>query len=158
MVLHVLHENIDLILLNNFTNALQNRCYIRIQWTCVLNSVVLTRQSNPPISQFISLWNEFSSVWSMILCNTDSHLSKHLFTWEQSVSISGSCTSTLFTVVWSASSAFLHVFAFWEMEYDHFCYCKSLFKFCYMWCCAYFDFLNLWFRLIIIPWHYRYFR
>ena len=41
-----------------------------IQWTHVLYSVVITRQSNPPISQFNSLCNEFTSVWSMFVYNT----------------------------------------------------------------------------------------
>ena len=35
-----------------WTNALQNRCYMCIQWTSVLYFVVITWQSNPPISQF----------------------------------------------------------------------------------------------------------
>ena len=33
---------------------MQNRCYMCIQWTRVLCSVVITRQSNPPVSQFNS--------------------------------------------------------------------------------------------------------
>jgi len=37
-----------------------------IQWTRVLYSVVITLQSNPPISQFKSPCNEFTSVWSML--------------------------------------------------------------------------------------------
>jgi len=41
-----------------------------IQWTRVLYSVVITRQSNPPISQFNSPCNEFTSVWSMFLYTT----------------------------------------------------------------------------------------
>ena len=41
-----------------------------IQRTRVLYSVVITRQSNPPISEFNSLCNEFTSVWSMFPCNT----------------------------------------------------------------------------------------
>ena len=41
-----------------------------IQWTPVLNSVVLTGQSNPPISQFNTPCNEFTSVWSMFVYNT----------------------------------------------------------------------------------------
>ena len=36
----------------------------------VLYSVVITRQSNPPISQFNSMCNEFTSVWSMFVYNT----------------------------------------------------------------------------------------
>jgi len=32
-------------------------------------SVVITHQSNPPVSKFSSLCNEFSSVWSMFPCN-----------------------------------------------------------------------------------------
>ena len=46
-------------------NVLQNRCYMCIQWTCVLYSVVITRQSNPSISQFNSPRNEFMSVGLM---------------------------------------------------------------------------------------------
>jgi len=39
-----------------------------IQWTRVLYSAVITRQSNPPIQQFNSLCNEFMSVRSMFVC------------------------------------------------------------------------------------------
>ena len=39
-----------------------------IQWARVLYSVVITRQSNPPISQFNRPYNEFTSVWSMFVC------------------------------------------------------------------------------------------
>jgi len=46
-----------------------------IQWTRVLYSVVITRQSNPPISQFNSRYNEFTSFWSMFVYNTySSHI------------------------------------------------------------------------------------
>ena len=38
-----------------------------IQWTRVLYSVVITHQSNPPISQFNSPCTEFTSVWSMFV-------------------------------------------------------------------------------------------
>ena len=38
-----------------------------IQWTRVLFSVVITQQSNPSISQFNSLCNEFTSFWSMFV-------------------------------------------------------------------------------------------
>ena len=41
-----------------------------IHWTRVLYSVVITRQSNPPISQFNRLCNEFMSVWSIFVYNT----------------------------------------------------------------------------------------
>ena len=40
-----------------------------IQWIRVLNSIVITQQSNPPISQFNNPCNEFMSVWSMFPCN-----------------------------------------------------------------------------------------
>jgi len=40
-----------------------------IQLTRVLYSVVMTRQSNPPISQFNSLCNQFTSVWWMFVYN-----------------------------------------------------------------------------------------
>jgi len=46
-----------------WTNALQNRCYMCIQWTRVLYSVVITWQSKSPISQFNSLCNDFTTVW-----------------------------------------------------------------------------------------------
>ena len=51
------------------TNALQNRCYTCIQWTRVLYSLVITWQSNPPISQFNCLCNEFTNFWSMFIYN-----------------------------------------------------------------------------------------
>ena len=41
-----------------------------IQWTRVLYSVVITWQSNPTISQFNSLCNEFTGFWSMFVYNT----------------------------------------------------------------------------------------
>ena len=40
-----------------------------IQWARVLYSVVITQQSNPPISQFNSPCNEFTSFWSMFVYN-----------------------------------------------------------------------------------------
>jgi len=40
-----------------------------IEWTRVIYSLVITRQSNPPISQFNSPCNEFTSFWSMFLYN-----------------------------------------------------------------------------------------
>jgi len=43
-----------------------------IQWTRVLYSVVITRQSNLPISQFNSLCNEFTSFGSMFEYNNNS--------------------------------------------------------------------------------------
>ena len=48
---------------------MQNRCYMSIEWTRVIYSLVITRQSNPPISQFNSPCNEFTSFWSMFLYN-----------------------------------------------------------------------------------------
>jgi len=65
---------------NTWTNALQNRCYMCIQRTCVLYSVVITWQSNPPISQFNSPYNEFTSVWSMFVYNTFAII--YLFFWH----------------------------------------------------------------------------
>jgi len=41
-----------------------------VQWTRVLYSVVITGQSNPPISQFNSTCNGFMSVWSMFVYST----------------------------------------------------------------------------------------
>ena len=67
----ILYSNIDMKLrYKSRTNALQNRCYMCIQWTRVLYSVVITRQSNPPIPQFNSTCNEFTSIWSMFGYNT----------------------------------------------------------------------------------------
>ena len=43
-----------------------------IQWTHVIFSVVIIWQSNAPISQFNSLCNEFTSVWSMFVYNNKS--------------------------------------------------------------------------------------
>jgi len=45
-----------------------------IQWTCVLYSVVITRQSNPPISQFRRPCNEFTSVWPVFTYNTHTNI------------------------------------------------------------------------------------
>jgi len=41
-----------------------------IQWTRVIYSVVISQQSNPPITQFSRQCNEFTSVWSMFSYNT----------------------------------------------------------------------------------------
>ena len=62
-----MYENIDHI----FPNKLHGP--MCIQWTHVLYSVVITRQSNSPISQFNSLCNEFTSVWTMFVYNTLSY-------------------------------------------------------------------------------------
>jgi len=40
------------------------------KWTRVLYSVVITWQSNQPISQYNSPCNEFTSDWSMFVYNT----------------------------------------------------------------------------------------
>ena len=40
-----------------------------LQWTRVLYSIVIPQQSNPPISQFNSPNNEFTSGWSMFVYN-----------------------------------------------------------------------------------------
>jgi len=42
-----------------------------VQWTRVLYSVVITRQSKPPISQLNNPYNEFTSFWSMFVYNTN---------------------------------------------------------------------------------------
>jgi len=60
----LLYENIDQI----FPNKLHGP--MCIHWKRVLYSVVITRQSNTPISQFNSLCNEFTSVWTMFVYNT----------------------------------------------------------------------------------------
>ena len=59
----------DTLELITWPNILQNRCYMCIQWTRVLYSVVITWQSDPPISQFNSPCNELTSVWSMFVYN-----------------------------------------------------------------------------------------
>ena len=68
----LLYKNTDQTLLTNKShgpNALQSRWYMCIQWTRVLYSVVITRQSNPPISKFNSLCNKLTSFWSMFVYN-----------------------------------------------------------------------------------------
>ena len=45
--------------LRNKLHVPMHRCYMCTQWTRVLYSVVLTRQSNPSISQFTSFWSKF---------------------------------------------------------------------------------------------------
>ena len=61
----VLYENVDHIL--TLTNMHYKMC---IQWTRVLY-VVITWQSIPPISNFNSPCNEFTSVWSMFVYNNN---------------------------------------------------------------------------------------
>ena len=70
----LLRENIDLI----FPNKLHGPMHYIIGVTCRFNQHKIftcctcnnTIQSNPPISQFNSLCNKFTSVWSMFPCNT----------------------------------------------------------------------------------------
>ena len=69
----VLYENIDEIL----PNKLHGPTHYKIGVTCVYHGhvfytlyYVITWQSNPSISQFNSLCNEFMSVWSMFVYNT----------------------------------------------------------------------------------------
>ena len=53
--------------------------YTSIQWTRVLYSVVTTRKSNPPISQFNSPCYEFTSFWSMFVYNIyNTHRFSHI--------------------------------------------------------------------------------
>jgi len=59
--------------------CIKNRCYMCIQWRCVLYSVVITGQSNPPISKFNSPYNEFTSVSSMFVYNSCVHSHKKVF-------------------------------------------------------------------------------
>ena len=71
-----------------------------IQWTHVLYSGVITQHSHPPISQFSSLCNEFTSGWLMFPCNayslikpqynaniwtSYSHQNKHIMLYKYSV-------------------------------------------------------------------------
>ena len=57
--------------INNMGQWITKGCYMCIQWTWVLYSVVITWQSNPPIPQFNSPCNEFTSLWSMLVYNND---------------------------------------------------------------------------------------
>ena len=69
----VLYEKIDQILQNKLNEPMHSKIgvsYMCIQRTHVLYSVVITWQSNPAISQFNSLCNGFTSVWSMFVYNT----------------------------------------------------------------------------------------
>ena len=66
----LLYMNVDLKLQNKF----HRQMHYKIGVTYVYNrhvfyTVVITRQSNPPISTFSSLCNEFTSVWSMFVYN-----------------------------------------------------------------------------------------
>ena len=53
---------------NHMDQCITDTCNMYRKWTRVLYSVVITRQSNPLMSQFNSLCNEFTSVWSMFVC------------------------------------------------------------------------------------------
>ena len=79
-------------------DALQNRCYMCISWTRVLYSVVITWQSNPPVSQFFSLWNVFKSVWSMFVYNTS--CSTSCWSWSDLMSLTRKCPSRCKTLMW----------------------------------------------------------
>jgi len=61
----VYNPNIDL----KLRNKLHGPMHCKIGVTFVLYSVVITRQSNPSISQFRSPCNEFTSFWSMFVYN-----------------------------------------------------------------------------------------
>ena len=68
---YCIHANIDQKLLNKLQGSIhyKNRCFMCIQWTRVLYSVVITWYANPLISQFNRPCNEFTSVWSMFPYN-----------------------------------------------------------------------------------------
>ena len=69
----VLYTNIDLKLRNKSHGPMHYKICVTcvcIQWTRVLYSVVITRQSNAPISQFNSPCNVFTSLRSMFVYNT----------------------------------------------------------------------------------------
>ena len=88
---YVLYTNIDLTLRNKShgPNVLQNKCYMCIQWARVLYSVVITWHSNPPISQFNSPCNEFTSVWSMFghtTSQTSTNMGKYAI-WNRAVCV-----------------------------------------------------------------------
>ena len=51
-----------------------NRFDMCIQWSHVIYSVVITQQSNPPISQFSRPCDKFTSVWSMFVYNNYSYM------------------------------------------------------------------------------------
>ena len=72
--------------------------YICIQWTWVLCSVVITWQSNPPISQFNSPCNEFTSFWWMFVYNTCTQLQPKQSHVYNSLSYSGSMFTKLFRI------------------------------------------------------------
>ena len=61
----LMYTNIDL----KLQNKLHGPMHYKIGVTRDIYSVVITLQSNPPVSKFSSLCNEFSSVWSMFPCN-----------------------------------------------------------------------------------------
>jgi len=64
----ILYTNIDLKLRNKLHGPMHCKKVIHVYTmeTCML----YTRQSNPPISQFNSPFNEFTSVWSMVVYTT----------------------------------------------------------------------------------------
>ena len=64
----ILHTNLD----QTLPNKLHGPAHCTIGDTCVCNGhrVVITRQSTPPISQFNSTCNEFTSFWSMFVYMT----------------------------------------------------------------------------------------
>ena len=66
----LLYTNIDLKLRNKSHETMHYRIGVKCVHNGLLYSVVITRQSNPHISQFNSPCNEFTSVWSMFLYST----------------------------------------------------------------------------------------
>ena len=64
-------------------------CYMCIQWTWALYSVVIPWQTNPPISQFKNPCNEFTSVWSMFVYNNGNNPNRNkcrhkmIYKWKQ---------------------------------------------------------------------------
>ena len=91
----LLYENIDQILLHN----LQGSMHYKIGVTFVHNRhmsvlVVITRQSNPPISQFNSTFNEFTSDWSMFVYNSRVFLNWTILTMHMT------CNIKISIIVW----------------------------------------------------------
>ena len=89
-----------------------------VQWIRDLYSVVITQQSNPPISQFISRCNEFTSVLSMFVYNRP-----NMCNCEVGYSVT-------LTSLWLTSYYLLHaVYAYQDRIYFNFLYVLTCFQY-----------------------------
>ena len=120
--------DIDLKLLNKLHEPMQHkkRCYTCIQWTRVLYSVVITQQSNPPISQFNRPCYECTSVWSMFVYNKALTQNVNSLPLTFTVLIKASCWPIIWPLIHSNQTLYFRYFTLycikrWVNFFDRMC-------------------------------------